>query len=153
MVFYIAESARQMGMADTAKYYFNQIVENVRMIEYKPKGLFYSDQVFLSLALDRLGKQSEFRQVLDTASSRLASDPKLHFDLACIHAQTNQEKAAIASLQKAIELGWQPNPLSWLTGTLCDPLLNPIRESEAYKDLVRKHFPKYYDIATRVPGK
>ena len=42
----------------------------------------------------------------------------------------------------------------WLTGTLCDPLLNPIRESEGYKKaLVRQHFPKYYDIATRVPGR
>ncbi len=152
MTFYIAESARQMDMADTSRHYFNQLVGNGK-IEYKRNDFIYPGYVFAALALDRLGKKQEFQQLLDTANTQLEGDPWLHFNLATIYAQTNQEKAAIASLQKAIELGWQPNPLLWLQGTLCDPLLNPIRETEAYKALVREHFPKYYDIATRVPGK
>jgi tetratricopeptide (TPR) repeat protein len=109
--------------------------------------------LFAALAYDRLGKTEEPLYLIETAKTELKDDPWLHFNLTRYYANTKQPEAAIASLQKAIELGWQPNPLLWLEGTLCDPLLNPIRESEGYKDLVRKHFPKYYDIATRVPGK
>jgi len=152
LTFYIAESSRQMGMEDTARYYLNQIIEKVP-VEYKPYDDWLPGYVFAAIALKRLGKKVEFQQLMDTASSRLAGDPWLYFHLACVHAQTGKEKTAIESLDKAIELGWQPNSLFWLNGTLCDPLLNPIRETEAFKALVRQHFPKYYDIATRVPGK
>jgi hypothetical protein len=152
--YFAAESARHLGMVDTARQYLNLILEKVK-IEYEPN--FFSPTwrgyMLVALALDRLGMKSEFQQLMDTATLRLKDNVMFNFDLACIYAQANQEKAAIASLQKAIELGWQPYPLIWLTGTLCDPLLNPIRETDGFKALVKKHFPKYYDIATRIPGK
>ncbi len=150
--FYAAEAARLMGQPDTANYYYRQAIEKTK-IEFKRNFSFLSPYVFQAIAYSRLGKAKELEQLLETAKEKLNGDPWLYFNLACIYAQTNQEKTAIESLQKAIELGWQPNYLGWLTGTLCDPLLNPIREGEGYKALVRQHFPKYYDIATRVPGK
>ena len=153
MTFYIAESARQLGLIDTARLYFGRIVEK-DMPEFVENWVqTYPDYLIRALAFSRLGKTKELERLLETAKEKLNGDPWLHFHLACLFAQTNQEKAAIASLQKAIALGWQPNPLLWLHGTLSDPLLNPIREGRAFKKLVRKHFPKYFDIATRMPGK
>ncbi len=151
LYYYAAGAARQMGMPDTANFYYRQVIEKTK-IEFVHT-IEAPDYLFVALAYSRLGKKEELEELLETAKEKLNGDPWFHFNLACIYAQTGQEKAAIASLQKAIELGWQPNPLSWLSGTLCDPLLNPIRESEGYKALVRQHFPKYYDIATRVPGR
>ncbi len=149
--YYYAESARQMGMSDTASHYFkvlDSIAESYQgYIQYVPS------HIYKALALHRLGKLKEYNQWLDTGRPYLSGNPTLYFDFARIFAQTEQKAAAIESLLQAIEHGWQPNPLLWLFGTLCDPLLDPIRETEAFKALVRKHFPKYYDIATRIPGK
>ena len=149
--YYAAEAARQMGMPDTANFYYRQIIEKAK-IEFVHTNEA-PNYLFVALAYSRLGKAKELRLLLGTVKEKLNGDPWLYFYLACINAQTHQEKAAIESLQKAIALGWLPSPLEWLHGTLCDPLLNPIRETEAYKKLVREHFPKYYDIATRVPGR
>ena len=85
--------------------------------------------------------------------TRLENDAWHQFTLARIYAMTDQKSNAIAALYKAIEMGWEPNPLAWVHGTPCDNFLNPIRETEEYKTLIKKHFPQYYDIATRVPGK
>jgi len=152
LYFYSAEAARQMGMPDTANYYYQQIIEKAK-IRFVPNPYFSPNYHLVALAYSRLGMAEELRLLLETAREKQNGDPWLHFNLACIYAQTGQEKAAIEALQKAMELGWQPNPLNWLERTLCDPLLNPVRETDAYKALVRKHFPKYYDIATRVLGK
>ncbi len=151
-IFYAAESARLLGLADTASLYYNHVIDSAGM-KYKPYDVFCPHYVFKAISLHRLGRLTEYQRLLDTAIARLPGDRWLPFSLARIYAQTGQPNAAIASIQKAIELGWQPNTLRRLHGTLCDPMLNPIRESEGYKALVREHFPKYYDIATRVPGK
>jgi len=150
--FYAGEAARNLGMPDTAAYYFALGIDSVN-IQFVRNYNSIPDYLFAALAYDRLGKTEAADQLIETAKTELAGDPWLHFTLARFYANTRQPKAAIESLYKAIELGWQPNPLLWVEGTLCDHLLNPIRETEAYKELVKKHFPKYYDIATRVPGK
>ncbi|MCF8243531.1 MAG: caspase family protein [Saprospiraceae bacterium] len=147
-----AEIARKMEMPDTANYFYHQIIEKAK-IDFLRTYYLPLDYLFVAIAYSRLGMESEFHQLLDTAKEKLKNDPWLYFDLTCIYAQSGQEEAAIKSLQKAIELGWQPYLLLSLTGTLCDPMLNPIRETDAFKALVRQHFPKYYDIATRVPGR
>ncbi|MBK9017597.1 MAG: hypothetical protein IPM82_28100 [Saprospiraceae bacterium] len=149
--FYAAEAAQQMGMIDSANYFYQRIIKNAE-IEFV-HNQFTPDYLFVALAYSRTAEDEELRLLLESLKANLNEDPWLHFYLACFYAQTQQKDSAISSLQKAIELGWQPNPLSWISGTLCDPLLDPIRETDAYKALVRQHFPKYYDIATRVPGK
>ncbi len=150
--FYAGEAALKLGLADTAAFYFTQVVEMAE-IEFNPNDYEMPEYLFAALAYDRLGRTEDARQLIEKAKSELEDDPWLHFNLARYYANTGRPEAAIESLYKAFKLGWQPNPLLWLEGTLCDHLLNPIRETEAYKQLVLKHFPKYYDIATRVPGK
>ncbi|MBK6995456.1 MAG: caspase family protein [Lewinellaceae bacterium] len=152
MAYYAGEAARLIGQSDSAANFFNWILQQPDIPVRRSQAVM-PHYLFVALAYDRLGRKEALQTYMEAIINELAGDPWLYFNLARFYANTVQEQAAIVSLQKAIELGWQPNPLIWLEGTLCDPLLNPIRESEAYKDLVRKHFPKYYDIATRVPGK
>jgi Caspase domain/Tetratricopeptide repeat len=152
MAFYAGEAGHQLGLLDTAAYYFRQIIEKANL-QFKRNHIAMPDYLFAALAYDRLGKKEESRKLIEKVKNALEGDAWLNFNLARFYANTQQPEEAIQSLYKAIELGWQPNPLGWLEGTLCDHLLNPIRETEAYKALVRQHFPKYYDIATRVPGK
>ncbi len=154
MAFYlIAESARQLGMADTATHYFGRVLEKSTPEISGSWSKTYPDYLIAALAFSRLGKKGELDKLLQSANEKLHGDPFHLFALASFYAQTDQPKAAIASLQKAIEMGWKPDPLIWIYGTLCDPLLHPIRETADFKKLVKKHFPKYYDIATRVPGR
>jgi tetratricopeptide (TPR) repeat protein len=150
--YYAGESARHLGMPDTTIYYFKMVAERAK-IKFIRNDFDTPDYLFAAVVRHRMGEMQAFQNMVDTIQVALPKDPWLHFHLACIYAQTGNEKAAIANLEKAFGFGWLPNPLAWMFGTLCDPLLNPIRESEGYKALVREHFPKYYDIATRIPGK
>lgn len=150
--FYAGESAVMLGMPDTAAYYFKLVIDSFKM-KFVPKYFLLPNYLFTALAYDRLGSTPEAEQIMNKAKVALGEDPWLYFNLSRFYASTRKPEMAIESLYKAIELGWKPNPLQWVQGTLCDHLLNPIRETDAYKQLVKTHFPKYYDIATRVPVK
>ncbi|MCC6753390.1 MAG: caspase family protein [Saprospiraceae bacterium] len=152
MSFYAGESAQRLDMIDTANTYFERVIRSSN-IEFKPNQYFYPDFLFVALAYDRLGRTEEANTLISNAAAALDDDPWLYFNLARYKANTHQPDEAVEAIYKALEAGWSPNPLQWLQGTLCDHLLNPIRETDAYKQLVRTHFPKYYDFATRVPGK
>ncbi|MCB0534281.1 MAG: caspase family protein [Lewinellaceae bacterium] len=151
--FELAEAARFAGLEDTAKLYFRKIIEQTKIEFKRNDSQSIPGYVRTAIAYSRLGMEEEFHQLLESARENLNDDPWFQFSLARIYAQTGAEKAAIESFRKAIELGWQPNPLLWLHGTVCDPMLYPICEREGFKELVQEHFPKYFNIATRVPGK
>ena len=151
-LFLIAEAYHFSDSTLKASEYYQRLEDNfsldlIRRNSYVP---FY---YYLAVLNHRRGNLDEYASILEKAKTMLKGDPWLHFNLARIYVTTEQSNMALQELNHAIKLGWQPNNLIWLEGTLCDPILNPIRETEEFKTLVKKHFPEYYDIATKVPGK
>ena len=138
-------------MKDSANHFFKLVMERAEITLIR-NDVSMPDYLFAAIASERLGLKKEFRDLIKKAKDKLKDDAWLYFNLARIFANSRLPAAATESLEKAFLLGWQPNLLVDIHGTLCDLLLNPVRETEAYKKLVRKHFPKYYDIATRIPG-
>ncbi len=151
--FYSGEINQQLNSPQKAANSYRLLLDSLTL-SFTPNNIYYPNYLFRAIAHHRLENDQAFNRLLVLANEKLSDDPWLHFSLARIYAMTNQKDKAIASLYKAIDLGWESNPLLLgIHGTLCDPFLNPIRESDEYKELVQKYFLEYYDIATRVPGK
>ncbi len=151
--FYIAESYLKLKKNEKANAAYQTIVDNSDANDLSTNGVRRPDYVYQAIALHRLGKEDAVsKQLLDIPTAR-TKDKWFHFNWALIYAQTDQKEEAIASLEKAVDLGWEPNSITWLHGSLCDHLLNPIRESAEYKAFVEQHFPAFLKIATRVPVK
>ena len=154
MAFYGGESARDLGMPDSATTFYRLLADKVKpSFEPFARPMMIHDFILVAIARHRLGEMEAYQQLVDTARIQLAGDPALYFYLACIYANTDQPEAAIDAMRQAAEQGWQQDMLWWVWNTICDPMLDPIRETDAFKALVRHHFPKYYDVATRVAGR
>lgn len=151
--FSTGELARLMGILDTAVVYYSRFIENVEVSYVAGSFERHFRNVRVCLSHHWCGQPEKANAILDSASIMFANEPWWSFYHACFYAQTSQPEKALDLLEKSIALGWNQNPLSWIIGTLCDPLLNPIRETEGFKALVREHFLMYYNIATRIPGK
>lgn len=69
---------------------------------------------------------------LDERLSRLRpNDPIVHYNLACSYALTNKARKAIASLRRAVHLGY--NDLEWIEE---DADLASIRSLKGYTDII-----------------
>ena len=149
--FYTAETALQLGMADTATHYFRQIA--AMPFGFNERYPLMPRYLFAAIAAHRLGDVADFDQKLVEINHKLGEKPITQFNLACIYAQISDPANACDALGKAVNLGWKPARFGQLTGTLCDPFFDPIRHTECFRTFVKKHFPKHYDIATGIPGK
>ncbi len=150
--FYRAWATQLSNNRTLADEYYQQLVDSTQ-IEYDSNSFVRPYYLYKIISYHRLGQYDEFEKSIANAKSNLAGDAWMHFHLAVIYAMTDQKDLAIQNLYESTELGWEPNPLTWLQGTLCDPFLNNIRETPEYYEFVKKHFPYYLEVATRIPYK
>ena len=86
--YHAAEAARQMGMPDTARYHYRQIIDSMKIEFYSINRPHY---LFAALAYARLARNKELRQLLKMAKEKLNNDPWLYFNHAftfCIDQYT-----------------------------------------------------------------
>ena len=157
LLFRKAEIIQQTDGLKTARAAYQNLLDSVTIHDsllYERRFDFlYPNYIYKAIAHYRIGNYTAFNETLNQAHEHCPNEPMVYFDLARTYAMTGQNEMAISSLSKAIGIGWEPEHLTLIVGTLLDPMLHPVREIDEFGALIKKHFPKYYDIATRVPGK
>ncbi|MCB0534278.1 MAG: caspase family protein [Saprospiraceae bacterium] len=133
-----------------AKLLFSAIADSIS-IEFKENYIFRPDYVLKLISFFYLNREDALENEIKNLKADHPNDKWMHFNLSIFYAVTGQEALAIDQLNKAVELGWEPNPLPWMVGTLCDPLLDNIRTTPGYKTFVEQHFPYYLEVATSIP--
>ena len=141
--FYAGECYRSFGMPDSAAYYYQLIVNS----DFDPSENL-NRQLFKALAYHRIGQTKKAITVLES-SRRGEKDPHFCFLFSLFFGAIDEPQKAIDSFRQAVESGWKPREPAYISNTLCDPMLDPIRSSTTFEDLVKAHFPKQYNIATQ----
>ncbi len=149
-----AEIVHSLGLVDTASIYFERLAENPlgerEIISNFPWEPSY---IYKAISLHRLNRMDEFHKLLDTLQVLLPDDKKRIYNFALIYANTQQETLAIETLYQAIALGWKPRSIFDVTGSFLDYFLDPIRKNKAFHELIKKHFPEHFELATQIPMK
>ncbi|NNF32807.1 MAG: tetratricopeptide repeat protein [Saprospiraceae bacterium] len=83
-----------------------------------------------SLSLSATGNTDEAKAILEELESTLPEDERIHRNRVIMHACSGDEKAALKSLKKAIELGYKD--LEWL---MTNPCIDTLVENEKYKEI------------------
>jgi tetratricopeptide (TPR) repeat protein len=99
------------------------------------------------IVLNRLGKHKEWKEAIRKASEALESDAWFHFNLACFYSMTGEPGKALAQLEKAAGLGWEPNSALFISGTVKDPLLDPLRSLPEFQAWEKRFSPPYKDYS------
>ena len=102
------------------------------------KAIFYNTNngqahSLLGVALDLMGQYAEAVASYEAALRLNPKDSESHFNLACSYSLQKNEKKALISLEKALELGFS------IKAALNDETLANIKETVGFKNLVKKY--------------
>lgn len=93
--------------------------------------------MMLGHSLTRLGRHRQALAVDQKLSDLMPSDPLVHYNLACSHANLDDVDAALDALSRALDLGYRD--FSYL---LSDPDMKNVRRDPRFKKLLDRKWGK-----------
>ncbi len=145
--FDLAEIKWLQGKTEAARISLDSLLGNLPVSYTKQNSQNSENYSYQIIALQRLGKLDEMRQAIEAADQALNGDPWHQFWMACAYAHIEQPEEAIRQLDLAEKAGWHPNQVLIITGTVYDPLLDPLRHLPAFQAWEQRWMPPYKDYS------
>ncbi|MCF8243522.1 MAG: caspase family protein [Saprospiraceae bacterium] len=147
MLFLQAEAHRAMGNNEKAQATYQKLLQYTESMRQKQSFNFYSYFAYHLLGLQRTGNPQQAETLIQEGFAARPADYWFPFKVACYYAMTNEPEKAIQYLNQAENMGWMPKAAMYVSGTVKDPLLDPLRTLPAFQAWENRWSPPYKDYS------